>query len=214
MIIVVEGISAAGKTTWCRSHAQQYLVAETFPADRKSQPERGSATAQYWTDWNAKRWNDALLTEARTGHAVCDTDPLKLHYLWCLFQAGVAEETQWELQRHATRQAILERKLGFADAYFVKVIDPVIARRQSDTDTSRIRDRFDLHVQLQPHLVRWYGQLKAVLCGRVCWTLPERGLPFETMARNDRRYDVAVFDALIDGLATAPRQHTTSFPPP
>lgn len=119
MIIVVEGISAAGKTTWCRFHAQQHLVAETFPADRKSQPERGSATARYWTNWNAKRWNDALLTEARTGHAVCDTDPLKLHYLWCLFQVGVAEEAQWELQLHATRQAILERKLGFSDAYFV-----------------------------------------------------------------------------------------------
>lgn len=49
MIIVVEGISAAGKTTWCRSNASQYLVSETFPADRKAQPEKGLATAQYWT---------------------------------------------------------------------------------------------------------------------------------------------------------------------
>lgn len=66
-------------------------------------------------------------------------------------------------------------------------------------------DRFDLHVQLQPHLVRWYRQLEAVLGARVCWTLPERGLPFETMSQNDRRYDVAMFDALIDGLAAGAR---------
>lgn len=63
MIIVVEGISAAGKTTWCKSHGQSNLIPETFPADRKAQPLTGIETAQYWTDWNAKdgamrsRWN-------------------------------------------------------------------------------------------------------------------------------------------------------------
>jgi uridine kinase len=29
MIVVVEGINAAGKTTWCRSHGQSYLIPET-----------------------------------------------------------------------------------------------------------------------------------------------------------------------------------------
>jgi len=106
-------------------------VPETFPADRKSQPETGLAAARYWTNWNTKRWNDALTTERTAGHAVCDTDPLKLHYSWCLFQAGFAPQSQWELQCQTSRQAFLERKLGFADAYFVKIIDPTIARRQS-----------------------------------------------------------------------------------
>ncbi|RVM40889.1 hypothetical protein CN106_30025, partial [Sinorhizobium meliloti] len=41
MIIVVEGISAAGKTTWCKSHGQSNLIPETFPADRKAQPLTG-----------------------------------------------------------------------------------------------------------------------------------------------------------------------------
>ncbi|MDX0234843.1 hypothetical protein GOC14_30890 [Sinorhizobium meliloti] len=27
--VVVEGINAAGKTTWCRSHGQSYLIPET-----------------------------------------------------------------------------------------------------------------------------------------------------------------------------------------
>ena len=33
MLIVVEGISAAGKTTWCRKHASGFTVSETGPRD-------------------------------------------------------------------------------------------------------------------------------------------------------------------------------------
>lgn len=200
MIVVVEGISAAGKTTWCRSHAQPYLVPETFPADRKAQPDAGLATARYWTDWNAKRWNDALLVEQAQGCAVCDTDPLKLHYSWCLFQIGVAPKSQWELQRQATRQAIVERRLGFADAYLVKTIDPIVARRQSEADGSRVRDRFDLHVRLQPSLVRWYTHLDAILGGRVRWTLPEAEPLLPAVAPNALRYDVGAFDAFMASI--------------
>lgn len=119
MIVVVEGISAAGKTSWCRNHAQGF-VAETFPADRHVQPLQGQATAQYWTDWNARHWQDALSLETTNGLAVCDTDPLKLHYLWGLWQIGEAPETQWRHQLETTRRTIENRELGFADLYLVK----------------------------------------------------------------------------------------------
>ncbi|MDW9358537.1 hypothetical protein GOA97_25895 [Sinorhizobium meliloti] len=36
MIVVVEGINAAGKTTWCRSHGQSYLIPETGKTLRRS----------------------------------------------------------------------------------------------------------------------------------------------------------------------------------
>ncbi|MHC2351241.1 hypothetical protein ACVMB3_000699 [Sinorhizobium meliloti] len=114
MIIVVEGISAAGKTTWCKSHGQSNLIPETFPADRKALPLTGIETAQYWTDWNAKRWGDALQMERGKGLAICDTDPLKLHYSWCLCQIGALPKRQWELQLQATRTALQEKQLGFA----------------------------------------------------------------------------------------------------
>lgn len=80
MIVVVEGISAAGKTTWCRKHAAGILVAESYPADRHAQPAEGLETARYWADWNTRRWKDALSIEASGGLAICDTDPLKLHF--------------------------------------------------------------------------------------------------------------------------------------
>lgn len=202
MIIVIEGISAAGKTTWCRAHASDYLVPESYPADRKAQPETGAAVAQYWTDWNAKRWGDALEMEAERSLAVCDTDPLKLHFNWSLFRIGLQPRSQWILQRDASRAAVEAERLGFADAYFVKVIDPEVARRQRDGDTTRLRDRFDMHVQLQPTLVDWYEALGTVLPGHVHWGLPETGLPEmgvprEGLARNARRYDLGAFDRFI-----------------
>ncbi len=200
MIIIVEGISAAGKTTWCRRHAGHFLVPESYPADRKSQPETGRATAQYWTDWNAKRWGDALTMEADRGIAVCDTDPMKLHFNWSLFQIGLHPRSQWELQRDATREAMRAGKLGFGDAYFVKVIDPDVARRQRDGDTTRTRDRFDLHVRLQPTLIHWYETLQALLPGHVVWGLPEMGLPGDGLQPNAHRYNLDLFDVFTARL--------------
>lgn len=203
MIIVIEGISAAGKTTWCRAHAQAHLIRESYPADRKEQPETGLATAHYWADWNAKRWGDALSMEQATGHAICDTDPLKLHYNWCMLQIGALPRSQWELQLETSRATFLERRIGFADAYLVKTIDPVIARQQRDGDTSRLRDRFDQNVLLQPALIRWYTQMDKVLGGRVRWELPETGFASDAITANPLRYDIGAFDAFIASLDEA-----------
>lgn len=200
MIIVVEGVSAAGKTTWCRSHGQPFLIPETFPADRKAQPLTGMETARYWTDWNAKRWADALQMEREKGLAICDTDPLKLHYSWCLYQIGSLPKGQWELQRDATRTALREKQLGYADAYFVKVIDYQTAKRQCEEDTSRVRDRFELHFRLQPFLIRWYELLEKALGGRVLYTLPDNGLSRDATPSNELRYDIDVFDRFVCSL--------------
>ena len=200
MILVVEGISAAGKTTWCRGRAAGRLVRETFPADRHLQPAEGEATAQYWTDWNAGRWADAVAIEAREGLAVCDTDPLKLHFLWSLWQIGEASQAPRRFQRDATRRAIAGRRLGFADLYAVKIIDPDVARRQRDEDLTRRRDRFDLHVRLQPALVRWYETLETILGGRVLWHLPEALPDPAGVTLNPVRYDVGAFDAFVSAL--------------
>lgn len=202
MIVVVESISAAGKTTWCRKHLAEFLIAETFPADRHSQPNEGDEVARYWTDWNAKRWGDAIGMEKRFGLAACDTDPLKLHYLWSLVRIGEAPQAQWEKQVQVTRQAFSERRLGFADLYLVKLIDPIVARHQRDNDQSRSRERFDLHVRLQPPLMEWYRALEMVLGGFVLWELPEKLPDIMRFERNPKRHDLDVFDGLVDLIST------------
>lgn len=196
MIAVVEGISAAGKTTWCRKAAPEHLLPELFPADRHNQPALGQATADYWTNWSSKRWADALALESSTGRAVCDTDPLKLHYAWGLWKIGAAPETQWEFSYQSTRAAIARQGLGFADLFLVKTIGPETARRQMERDLTRKRDRFELHLRLQEPLVKWYQTLGHILPGRVQWDLPSNFV-VPTVAPNELRYDLRVFDELV-----------------
>jgi len=78
MIVVVEGISAAGKTTWCHKHAAEVTIPEAGPCDGAPDPvldPRGAA--RFWVEQGARRWTAACEMERSRGIAVCDTDPLK-----------------------------------------------------------------------------------------------------------------------------------------
>jgi len=71
---------------------------------------------------------------------------------------GEAPESQWHQEKAATQQAILERRIGFADACFVGAVDPHIARQRRDGDALRRRRNFDLHIRLQPPLMIWIAR--------------------------------------------------------
>ncbi len=200
MIVVVEGISAAGKTSWCLAHAGRNLVAEPPPPpgpvpDRASDPE---AAAGFWVGRSEARWSAALALERRTGRAVCDTDPLKLHYAWSLWRIGAVGERAWRLERDLSRAAVERGSLGFADLYLVKRIAAADARRQRDGDPSRSRRNFDLHVRLAEPLADWYSALADLLPGRVLFRLPA-GIP-GLSPRSSRVDDPALFDALMDSI--------------
>ncbi len=103
MIIVVEGPSAAGKTTWIAAHCQSATVigeARAGPVpDRAADPDGAAA---HWAAVSAGRWHAAVLAEQRSGTAVCDTDPLKLHYAWSLWQTGHASRCRCQAELIAT----------------------------------------------------------------------------------------------------------------
>jgi len=65
MIIVAEGPSAAGKTTWVQTHHSQVAVSEHRPSgdelDRSHDPD---GAARFWAEANARRWERALEIEA------------------------------------------------------------------------------------------------------------------------------------------------------
>jgi GTPase SAR1 family protein len=84
VIVTVEGPSAAGKTTWCRQHASEMVVEEYEP--KGSEPDGADLSAQvaYYLGVSSSRWRVAQELEARSGTAVCDGDPLKLHYSCCV----------------------------------------------------------------------------------------------------------------------------------
>ena len=88
----------------------------------------------------------------------------------------------------------------------MKRIAPEVARAQKEGDATRTRRRFDMHLALQPHLMRWYEALSEVLPGQIEFAFPDKD---DLLARakskapeeNPRRFDVSVLDALLARLA-------------
>ncbi|QXH33563.1 hypothetical protein [Pseudomonas muyukensis] len=201
MIVVVEGISAGGKTTWCSRHGGEHVVAEhgrfANAPDRAQQPQ---AAAAFWAERNVERWQAALQQQARSAWAICDSDPLKLHYIWTLWRTGEASEQDWRLERDATRATLAQGRIGFADRYLVARIDPQLARERAKADLTRRRSNFELHVRLQPALLEWYAALESALPGRVRFDLPA-ALP--ALERQASPCALTTFDRMLAALPRA-----------
>lgn len=188
VLIVMEGPSAAGKTT-----AALRLGTDAFvPENIGLQPpvDDAEAAAQFWAAANASRWELAVETEQRVGHAVCDTDPLKLHYDYCLFRIGQVERHQLAAGAAATRQLIEQRRLGIADLIVCSIPNDEALSRQRVGDSTRTRRNFELHRRLAEPLREWYAALKTVDSPRVEWDFPEA---FPPPIRRDR-YALELFD--------------------
>ncbi|WP_209346931.1 hypothetical protein [Pontixanthobacter sp. CEM42] len=208
MIIVVEGISAAGKTTYSRQFGDEHWLPELPVKDER--PDAGAPTedhTRFWAEHNIMRFQKALEIERQHGFAICDTDPMKIHYPWCIERAGFDWPDKFAIARHAVRQALADRRIGFADRYFVKNIDPAVARAQKEGDATRRRGNFEQHLALQPHLMDWFTALSKTLPDRVEFAFPDHQtvlsqLKNKTPETNPRRFDVSVFDALEEHLPT------------
>lgn len=201
MIVVIEGISACGKSSWCSSNGAGHVVAERGRTENA--PDRvlnPADAAAFWVHGNLDRWRAAVEMEHSTGLAICDTDPLKLHYVWSLWKIGEAREADWRLELAATREAFAREQIGFADLYFVGLVDPSVARRRKQTDPDRSRRNFELHVRLQPSLITWYETLSGVLPGQVFFGFPDAGSETAPAGSARRRYDLVAFDYFIARL--------------
>jgi len=200
MIVAVEGPSAAGKTTWCRAAAVEF-VAEYTPT--AAEPDGGEAACQvlYWTDVDTARWSQALDLEARRGVGICDTDPMKLHYSWCLARVSAAPASRFADELASVREAMSQHQLGFADVVLMTVPDEAILRLQKTGDPTRSRRSFELHAGLREPLIEWYKCLDRLKPGHVVWELPDDGInSIDASATRVDRYDVRLLDALVGEL--------------
>jgi hypothetical protein len=186
MIVVVEGPSAAGKTSWCRRYVGRF-VPEHSPAGRE--PVDAMALARHWVRAGMQRWETALEHERADGIAYCDTDPVKLHYARARFDRELS----------VTREAFRTGRLGFADAVLVGLPDTATLQRRRDGDDTRRRRNFAAHVQLREPLQQWYAALESLSPGRVVWELPVEGVPKLPEPRAER-CSVALLDALVAAL--------------
>lgn len=58
-------------------------------------------------------WSAALRQERQAGVAVCDGDPLKLHYSWSLAARGKRSPARFHAEAAAVRSAIAAQAPGF-----------------------------------------------------------------------------------------------------
>ena len=133
VIVVVEGPSAAGKTTWCSAQVYEHVIAET---GRVAPPAELSddGLAGFWHDLNCRRWATAMDVETQYGLAVCDTDPLKLHYDYCLARVGVASWDRFDAGAALAAEAIASRALGIAGIVLVNIPDDETLSQQRSSD--------------------------------------------------------------------------------
>lgn len=201
MIVVVEGPSGAGKTTWCIRHGGTHALLEALP-DHASVPTEPEAEARFWVERNVARWNDVLERDRRDGLVIVDTDPFKLHYVWTLWKTGRTSESSWEMQRDVAREAFAAGRYALADVFFVSDIDTATLRARRVADATRSRRNFETHVLLRDSLLRWYEAIDALEPGRVRFGLPEGGVPPDLVALGPRRVrsGAVLFDRLLTFL--------------
>jgi hypothetical protein len=195
VIIVVEGPSAAGKTTYALARADAAYIPEnaglTPPKDASS-----SELADFWAVANSRRWARAVEVEKSVGRAVCDTDPLKLHYDYCLNAIGMLDRSMLLAGVEACRRAIEAQKLGVADLIVCSIPEAETLAERKTGDRTRTRRNFAVHARLAEPLRSWYEALDAADPGRVRWEFPD-DLP-ESLPRD--RYDVDLYDAWMTRL--------------
>lgn len=197
MIIVVEGPSAAGKTTWASRFASEQVVRENRPVN--APPDDPVAAAGLWADLGAQRWAQAARIERAAGIAVCDTDPLKLHYAWSLWRIGECDESELRAQIAAYRQAVTDGRIGFADRYAVEIPDAITLGRRRAADAVRRRRNFDLHSRLGEPLREWYSAIEKLRPGSVTWSYPEM-TDMQPSPTSRDRHSLEDFDALMETL--------------
>lgn len=202
MIVVVEGPSGAGKTTWCRTHAGANALLEALP-DHSTVPTEPEAAARFWVERNVARWQEVLAREARDGLVIVDTDPFKLHFVWTLFRTGQVSEVEWTTQRDVARDAFASERYALADLFLVSNIDDGTLRARRETDPSRTRRNFERHVLLRDSLLRWYSAIDRLEPGRVVFDLPAAGITPDLIAKGkrNRRSGRELFDELMSELA-------------
>ena len=201
MIVVVEGPSGAGKTTWCRTHGGTNALLEALP-DHATVPTEPEAAARFWVERNVARWQEVLAREARDGLVVVDTDPFKLHFVWTLFRTGQVSEVEWTSQCDAARDAFASGRYALADVFLVSDVDDATLRARRDADPSRTRRNFERHVLLRDSLLRWYSAIDRLEPGRVVFDLPAGGITPELIAKGKRttRSGRELFDRLMKEL--------------
>lgn len=189
MIVVVEGPSAAGKTTWCRTHAPQWLP----------EPLRSDDVLGYQID----RWRTAVAAGPEV--VFLDGDPFKLYYSWACWRIGRIDKPTWREEVRVARELFVGGDYGIAD--LILYADPGLDElyRRKAADTTRQRRNFEPHTQMRPYFREWYEAVADLDPRRVLWEHPTGGVSEDHLSVGPRpgRSDPDLFDHLLARLTVA-----------
>jgi hypothetical protein len=202
LIVVIEGPSAVGKTTWCRTQFPKDFVEEA--GENAEAPDVNgdpSEVASFWVNFNIGLWQTALQIEQQRGIAICDGDPFHLYFSWSLWKSGAIPGTLFEMELPLYRRAIGDGRLGFADLVCWREAPTEELRRRARSDTSRQRRRHEIYLSLVPWMKVWFEARERVFPGSVrAW--PE-DLHAEVLTGSvplTHRYDVKMIDQMTETL--------------
>lgn len=192
MIVVVEGPSAAGKTTWCRRNSLRWL------------PEPGRGPIDEVLRYQVNRWRQAVAADAAGELVVLDGDPFKLYYSWAEWRAGALDRSEWEAVVATTRRHFIDGDYGLADVVLYSDPGEAELRRRKEADRTRVRRGFERHTAMRPHFAQWYEAVSTLDSNRVLWEHPADGVTAELLAlgRRRSRSDPELFDRLLGALPT------------
>jgi len=198
MIVVMEGPSAVGKTTWCRAHCPELLV-EAAPENLDA-PDLDAdplQVAHFWVEFNGRQWQTALQIEKEKEVAVCDGDPFHLYFSWSVWKAGALARNLFDAELPLYRRAIEERSIGFADFVLWREASPEELRRRAKSDSTRRRRRHELYLSMIPRMKTWFAAREQALPGTVRAWSEQFGIEeLPGTLAGSHRYNAAALDRM------------------
>ena len=205
MIIAIEGPSAAGKTTWCRTHCPNAWVEEApyhiAAPDLYADP---AEVARFWVQHNSDSWRRALELEQQHGVAVCDGDPYHLYFAWSLWKSGALDAKLFEIEHTLYREAFEHRQMGFVDLVLWRDAPADELRRRAQGDTVRKRKRHEIYLALAPWMKRWFAARESLLPGTVQVLSDDFRIEDLKPVVNQCRYDAQLVDRMLAAMSALP----------
>lgn len=193
VIVVVEGPSAAGKTTWCMRHAVGFL------------PEPGRWPIDEVLRYQRERWRLAVSADSRGELVVLDGDPFKLYFSWASLRAGALTEPDWAAAVAVARGSFAAGDLGLADLVLYSDPGGDELRRRKEGDSTRSRRNFVRNTAMRSSFGLWFEAVSQLDTDRVLWEHPSAGLgePHLAVGRRPERSSLTTFDTLLESLPTS-----------
>jgi hypothetical protein len=160
-IICLEGTSAVGKSTTCRSFENKYdayVVEETHFLFGPTNSE-GIELINWQMECQIKRWQIALEKSKDYPYVLLDGDIFKLWYDWVY---GL-DKNIFEFKSNYFRNKLLSGDISFPHCYTVLWADEAELRKRKESDNTRKRGGFEKHLKLVEPQIKYFNALNEIV---------------------------------------------------